>query len=87
MSVDNTTLYLYTKIVYFFRATCFDILRSFSDPPRREIQDLLMFHCIVGSQMQWNINNSWISLLGGPEDDLISSKHVTLTKYIIFVYK
>ena len=28
MSVDNTTLYLYAKIVYFFRATCFDLLRS-----------------------------------------------------------
>ena len=29
----------------------------------------------------------WICLLGGPEDDLISSKHVALTKYTIFVYK
>jgi len=26
-------------------------------------------------------------LLGGPEDDLIRSKHVALTKYTIFVYK
>jgi len=24
---------------------------------------------------------------GGPEDDLIRSKHVALTKYTIFVYK
>ena len=32
-------------------------------------------------------HNSWICLLGGPEDDLIRSKHVALTKYIIFVYK
>ena len=37
--------------------------------------------------MQRNINNSWIRLLKGPEDDLIRSKHVALTKYTIFVYK
>ena len=37
--------------------------------------------------MQWNINNAWICLLGGPEDDLIRSKPVALTKYTIFVYK
>ena len=30
---------------------------------------------------------SWICLLGGPEDDLIRSKHVALTKYTIFVCK
>jgi len=50
-SVNNTTLYLYTKIVYFVRATCFDLIRSSSGPPRRQIQELFMFHCIVGSQM------------------------------------
>ena len=32
------------------------------------------------------ISNSWICLLGGPEDDLIRSKHVALTKYTIFFY-
>ena len=32
-------------------------------------------------------SNCWICLLGGPEDDLIRSKHVTLTKYTIFVHK
>jgi len=37
--------------------------------------------------MQRNVNNSWICLLGGPEDDLIRPKHVALTKYSIFVYK
>jgi len=37
VSVNNTTLYLYTKIVY-FRATCFDLIRSSSGPPRRQIQ-------------------------------------------------
>jgi len=37
-SVGNTTLYLYTKIVHFFRATCFNITRSSSGPPRREIK-------------------------------------------------
>jgi len=46
-------------------------------PPRRQIQELFMFHHIVGSQM----------LLGGPEDNLIRSKHVALAKYTIFVYK
>ena len=37
--------------------------------------------------MQWNINNTWICLLGGYEVNLIRSKHVALTKYTIFVYK
>ena len=32
-------------------------------------------------------HNFWICLLVGPEDDLIRSKHVTLTEYNIFVYK
>jgi len=50
-SVDNTILYLYTKKVYFVRATCFDFIRSSSGPPRRQIQELFMFHCNVGSQM------------------------------------
>jgi hypothetical protein len=40
--VNNTTLYLYTKVVYFFRATCFDLIRSSSDPPRRQIQELFV---------------------------------------------
>ena len=30
-SGDNTTVYLYTKIVYFVRATCFDHIRSSSE--------------------------------------------------------
>ena len=42
-SLDNTTLYLYTKIVYFVWATCFDVIRSSSGPPRRQIQELYMF--------------------------------------------
>jgi len=45
-SVDNTILYLYIKIVYFVRATCFDLISSSSGPPRRQIQELFMFHCI-----------------------------------------
>ena len=39
----------------------------------------VLLHC--------GINNSWSCLLGGPEDDLIRSKHVALTKYTLFVYK
>ena len=39
-SVNNTMLYLYTKIVYFVRATCFDLIRSSSGPRRRQIQEL-----------------------------------------------
>ena len=54
MSVGNTTLYLYTKIIYFVRATCFDLIRSSSDPARRQIQELFMFHCIVASQILTN---------------------------------
>jgi len=49
--VDNTTIYLYTEIVYFVRATCFDLIKSSSGPPKRQIQELFMFHCILGSQM------------------------------------
>jgi len=33
VSVDSTTLYLYTKIVYFVRAICFNLIRSSSGPP------------------------------------------------------
>jgi len=33
------------------------------------------------------INSCWLCLLGGPEDDLIRSKHVVLTKYTVFVHK
>jgi len=106
-SVDNTTLYLYTKVVYFVSATCFDLVRSSSGPPRRQIKELFMFKLFCQSDMfrpykiilrhsketdtkvvyvslQWNINNSRICLLGGPEDELIRSKHVALTKYTIF---
>jgi len=50
-SVDNTTLYLYTKILYFVRATCFDLVRSSSGPPRRQSQEMFTFHCIVGFQL------------------------------------
>ena len=77
MSVD---IYLYTKIVYFVRVTCFDLIRSSSGPPRRQIQELFVCSYV-------NINNSCICLLGRAEDDLIRSKHVALTKYTIFVYK
>jgi len=40
-------------------------------------------HCGIPNET----NNSWICLLGGPEDDLIRSKHVALKKHTIFVYK
>ena len=50
-SVDNTTLYLYKKIAYFVRSTCFDLIRSSSGLARRQIQELFMLHCIMGSQM------------------------------------
>ena len=43
-------------------------------------------HCLCILHFS-NKNNSWICLLGGPEDDLIRSKHVALTKYTSFVYK
>ena len=109
-SVDNTTLYLYTKIVYFVRATCFDLIRSSSGPPRRQLQllDLSSWRAwewpynvetcrpdkifgsvfleglrmaLLGRNMSpWQ--NIWICLLGWPEDDLIMSKHVALTKYL-----
>ena len=51
MSVDNTTLYLNIRIVYFVRATYFDLIRSSSVPPIRQSQEFFMFHCIVRSQM------------------------------------
>jgi len=42
----------------------------------------LQTHVALSSSLNW-----WIRLFGGPEDDPIRSKHVTLTKYTIFVYK
>jgi len=46
MSVDNTTLYLYIKIIYFVRATCFDLIRSSSGPPRRHPRVVYVsLHC------------------------------------------
>ena len=102
-SVDNTTLHLCTKIVYFVRATCFDLIRSSSGPPGRQIQELcsialwdpkclqLVNHlgshnalwdpkCLTSCKHLGSHNamehNSWICLLGGPEDHLIRLKHV-----------
>ena len=49
-SVDNTTICLNTKIIYFVRATCFYLIRSSSAPPRRQIQDLFTFHCTGGPE-------------------------------------
>jgi len=34
MSVDNATLYLYTKIVYFVRVACFDLIFVFLEDLR-----------------------------------------------------
>ena len=46
MSVDNKTHYLYTKIVYFVRATGFDLIGSSSGPPRRHSRVVYVsLHC------------------------------------------
>jgi len=37
----------------------------------KQIQDVSISQCIVGSQMQWDIDSSWICFPRGPEDDLI----------------
>jgi len=50
-SVDKTTLDLYTKIVYFVRATCFELIRSSSGPPRRQIQTILGSVFLEGLRM------------------------------------
>ena len=54
-------------------------IRSSSSVLRKQIQELFIFQCIVGSHnalwnptMQWNINSSWICFLWGLEDDLIN---------------
>ena len=47
----------------------------------------LPYKVILRPSKKTNPNNSWICLLGRPEDDLIRSKYVALTKYIIFVNK
>jgi len=78
---------LSTKIVYFVRATYFDLIRSSSGPPRRQIQDLFRFvyknnifcqsdifgpyKVILRPSKKTDPGVVWISLLGGPEDDLI----------------
>jgi len=52
MSVSNTAfLFHIPQNVILVRATCFDLTRSSSGPPRRQIQELFMFYCIVGSQI------------------------------------
>ena len=67
-------------------ATCFELIRSSSGPPRRHPR-VVYVYSHKELFMFMHINNSRICLLGGPEDDLIRSKHVALTKYTIFVYK
>ena len=52
MSVSNTTFLFYIpQNSILVRATCFELIRSSSGPPRKQIQELFMFHFIVGSQM------------------------------------
>jgi len=41
----------------------------------------------LGSHNAMKHKQLWICPLGRPEDDLIRSKHVALTKYTVFVYK
>jgi len=41
----------------------------------------------LGSHNAMKRKQLWICLLGRPEDDLPRSKHVSLKKYTIFVYK
>ena len=76
----NTTICLCTKIVCFVSETCIDLIRSSSGPNAYNLQAFGIPQC---NETQ----TTRICLLAGPEDDLVKSKHVALTKYAIFVYK
>ena len=42
-----------------FRSTCFELIWSCSVPPRKQVQELFMFHCIAGSKMHCGIPNAY----------------------------
>ena len=75
-SVDNTTLYLYIKIVYFVRVTCFDLIRSSSGPPRSRSKSCLCFNALWNPTMQWNIQQLLDLLLGGPEVETLTMSYL-----------
>ena len=85
---------LYTiKIVYFVRATCFDLIGSSSGPPRRQIQDLCMFRCIVGSEMLTIVCSRIVKYMSLYTLNLRDCRHASSTytsetnPYIIYVSK
>jgi len=53
MSVNNKTLYfIYNKNSILSGRHVLTFIRSSSDPLRKQIQELSLFKCIVGSQMR-----------------------------------
>ena len=78
VSVNNTTLYfIYNKNNILSGRHVSTLIRSSSGPLGKQIEELFIFQCIVGSQMltyptvHWNIDSSWICFPIGPENDLI----------------
>jgi hypothetical protein len=58
-------------------------IRSSSGPLGKQIQELSIFQCIVGTKMPWNIDSSWICFPRGPE-----GRNMSPWQYTIFtVYK
>ena len=68
-SVNNTIFIFYIQW-YVCQGDMFRPSRSSSGPPRRQIKELFSFPAF-GILNAGKLNNSWICLLGGPEDDLL----------------
>jgi len=72
VSVNNTILYIiYNENSILSGRHVSTFIRSSSDPLRKQIQELSVFHCIVRSKMHWNVDSSWICFPRGSEDDPI----------------
>ena len=72
VSVNNTILYfIHNKKSILSGRHVSTFIKSSSRPLGKPIQELSIFQRIVGSQMQWSTDSSWICFPRGPEDDLI----------------
>jgi hypothetical protein len=86
MSVNNTTFYLYTiKIVYCQGEMFRPLLGHLQALWENRYNDQDQHQCIVGSQMHWNIDSSWICFLRGTEDDLIEVETCRLDNILLLL--
>jgi hypothetical protein len=89
VSVNNTTLYfIYNKNSILLGRHVSTFIRSSSDPLGKQIQQLSIFQCILGSQMYRNtsIDSSWICFPRGPEDELIKAETCRPDNILFLLY-